>query len=345
MTVALDLRPYADRARPMFGLVVLGEFSDEGLAAAFAQVDGALADYAEHTDPVVVIAEHDAAAFAERVDGGRAYSVQYFADGTRSPLPGRWTDRDPAAGTHHNAVARAVVATRDAGRRAQLLVLVGDQADAPERELGRELSRSVWSTGGTARVEYVGDAPQTVWCDTETTCRAPNMAGMIEFGGVACSSSSRLVLGTMELRLKIEDWMRVEQGALDINGYDPKRWALEGVDHDAGVSQVLAWMPRRFKLGAYNLGFDRSVIKHAVERVGGRTPGWFADGIDPMYKVRSQLKRAGLTEGAKLIHACDYYGISTECAHTALWDAHAARLVYLALMGEDVTEQARELGL
>lgn len=351
MSAAIDMRAYADAARPMLGVVAIGAFEDDALRAARRAVMGACRDWARDAAPVVVLTDAPNGELAEAAELSESYPLTYRADGTRwlphqdAPVPGgTWSTRDPAAADQHAAVASSVLRARALGRRAQLLVLVGT-ADEAARAYARELSRRVYVTGAAARVEYLTESYPVIWLDTETTCRAPNLAGMIEVGAVACSSSSRRLLGTIELRIKIEPWMRVEQGALDVNGYDPVRWAREGLDHDAGVAQLLAWLPRRFTFGAYNVGFDRSVVRNAVKRAGGDEPGWEADTIDPMYKVRSQLKAAGRTKSSKLVDACDYYGVSTECAHTALWDAHAARLVYLALLGEDISAHAEEVGL
>lgn len=326
----------------MLGVVTTGGFSEAGLAHVQAQIRHSCACLG---NPVVALRGPEA--LREAVVGSWTH---YLDDGTRwvqdrGPVEIGWDSRDPEARSAGHAIARAVSNGRSARQPALLLSFAGDEAPDADRAWARAVAEDEWRCGTLARAEMVGDAEQTVWLDTETTGKAPNICGVIEVGAVACDSGSRKLRGQFELRLRIERWAHVEPQALQVNGYDPTRWQREAFGHDDGMALLAAWMPCKFKLAAYNVSFDRSVIRNAFLRAGQDEPGWREDTIDPLPMVRRYLKRGNWTKSAKLTEACEFFGIDTSLAHTALADAWYARLLYLALMGDDIGQYVAEMGL
>jgi len=186
-----------------------------------------------------------------------------------------------------------------------------------------------------------GERP-VVWIDTETTGRTPGVNGVIEIGCVRTDGAHKRVLDTFEARIPLEPWMVVEPEALRVNGYTEHRWR-DARPSNVVFRQLLEWLPTGFTMGAYNHTFDRGMIAAECERLGLPKPGWAASCIDPLPSARRVLKKPGKTSGAKLTDVCDYYGIPNIGAHSALSDAHRARLVYLALMGDDVQARVSEM--
>lgn len=335
-----------DPGRSLLVFAFVGEFSDEGEAAARAAVYDACAAIRHLFMPAVLVAGLDV---TDTVFSGGGLWAYYNTDGSRQLCDegsaGSWRERDPEAVDAPHAAARAIGAVRRTGRRnAALIVVCGDLANDATRNRARELAEEQWRAGCAARVEYVGE-PSTCWIDLETTGVASNLHGVIEIGAVVCDSSSRKTRGQFEALLAIEPWMHVDRDALAVNRYDPERWARDAVPHDTGITLLRAWLPKRFTLACYNVGFDRGFLRAALKLATGDEFGWNAQAIDPLPMVRRQLMRARKTDGAKLVHAAKYFGIPTDLAHTALADAHIARLVYLALLGEDVNEHTRAVGL
>lgn len=177
-----------------------------------------------------------------------------------------------------------------------------------------------------------------VWLDTETGGRSEKHHALLEIAALECTPDSRRILRAFEVRLRPADGFSVEPEAAAINGYTAELWR-DARPARAGLEEFLAWLPKRFVLGAYNNTFDKRFLAYHAKWHNLAEPGWAKQALDPLPIARRVLKNRGLTENARLATICDHYGIESRGGHAAMVDTQRARMVYLKLLNHEPDEQ------
>lgn len=331
-------------SRHLLLLAVSRSLADDPDAAAWArrQLDRVL-DGTRPGDAVLTDGDGPASSLLETCAARGLRLIEYRDDGRR------YENGVPGKDNHHRrgdgraqAMIHGASAAASAGWHIYIIALIDPHASTDNARALVKTARE--AVRAFSEIIYMDSQRETetpvVWIDVETTGRSAGAHSVIEVAAILCSPNSRVVRGEYEARIRLERWMLVEPEALRVNGYSERGWA-DARSGETVFNELAAWLPERFTLAAFSAAFDRGFLRAEFERCRLPEPGWLPTSIDPLPVARNSLRRTGAVPDCKLTTLCSYYGLPTIGAHAARNDAHRARLVYLALMGEDIAQHVK----
>ena len=164
--------------------------------------------------------------------------------------------------------------------------------------------------------------------DVETTGTDERQHEIVEIA--VLNERGNVVLNEKILAERLET---ATEEALEINGYDEKRWRQEGAKLWADVApRVLGALAGTLVVG-WRTEFDLRFIRQGMERVGGDTTALPYRIIDVQSLAWEHLGRTRIQAGLSLARTCDTLGIPHRAAHTARGDAGVTREAYFQLVG------------
>lgn len=193
-----------------------------------------------------------------------------------------------------------------------------------------------------------------VWVDLETTGLNPLVDEIIEFAGIKLVDGREV--DRLELKIQPryitepppnaqhvipafnrERWAKGVADALKINGYTPEAWA-NACTYEEGIDRIAAFVQGSVAWGGHNVSFDAAFIEAKIRDRGlrdskgmpVRLPYHKLDTVALAYEhlVPLGLNKLGLSKPGGV---CDFLGIPTEGAHTAMADVEMALKVWTTL--------------
>lgn len=165
---------------------------------------------------------------------------------------------------------------------------------------------------------FSGTEQRVAFIDTETTGWSQNQHEVIEIGVVIARASDLDELKCFERKVKPLRLEHASHKALEINGFDPKRW--EGAPYLVDVLKELKPYLDGAIIGGHNVSFDLRFLEVAWEKHGHRPEGMT---VDKTYDTMLRARALGLPSSG-LSAVCTHYSIPQPVQHRALADARAS---------------------
>lgn len=169
------------------------------------------------------------------------------------------------------------------------------------------------------------DKPRS-FIDIETTGFSTKKHEMIEFAALKHYPADDTV-EALEYRLLPKHIETASPKALEVNGYSEKAWS-DAVELGDVIGEIVEFLRGSVIIG-HNIRFDTGFVKVAAkEHDAGRLP---FHTIDTIPLCKEALGPEGL-EKFDLGSVCDFLGISSMNAHTAMADVVRTKLVFDQLL-------------
>lgn len=162
--------------------------------------------------------------------------------------------------------------------------------------------------------------------DSETGGLDPNKASMVEMACIVTDFKGNV---KDEFVKKVIPELPVDPRAAEINGYTKEAWDKEAI----ALSEAIPMFMERAKNSifvSHNVPFDWGFFERAMVAHGFR---WIGDyhKIDTI-ALSMPYYVAGKVPNVKLQTLCQYFGIDTGKAHTAMSDVRSCKELYFKLM-------------
>jgi DNA polymerase-3 subunit epsilon len=191
-------------------------------------------------------------------------------------------------------------------------------------------------TEGLQRTAYLNtmrgmlDRLPKIFIDIETTHLDPSIGEIIEIHIIKEFTGM-----TVEYSRKIKP-LHIETAhpkALEVNGYKPEDWSkAERLENVAGyICDLLSYGV----IIGHNVEFDYRWIKHHLEAVGCDTMKMTYIRFDTISLCREHLP----LRSSKMDHVRDFFGWSTENAHTAEKDCRDCRTLFYKLYRANILQR------
>ncbi len=165
-----------------------------------------------------------------------------------------------------------------------------------------------------------------LFIDTETTGLEAKEHGIIEIALVRTTPDASKILWQYSTKIVLEpDRYKVDQRALEINGYSLEKWASACTLEDV-MDYVISNVSFNDQLSGHNVNFDINFLKESILRCRRNIPKFYYHTVDTM-SLGQLLVAKGYITNVKLVTLTNYFGIKHE-AHTALGDCLGSLEVY-----------------
>ena len=161
------------------------------------------------------------------------------------------------------------------------------------------------------------DRPLSV-IDVETTGLDPRKNAMIEVGVVKLSADTLEEIDTYSSLIKLDPTALVEPRAMAVNRINTAD--LETSPELKDVMICVSHFIMGTVLTGHNVQFDRGFLMAAFEKAGVQCPQIEYHSLDTA-SLAWPLLRQGKVPGVSLKHLADYFNLSRENEHRALFDA------------------------
>lgn len=165
--------------------------------------------------------------------------------------------------------------------------------------------------------------------DTETTGLDPSQHEIIEIAAVRTLQDFTIIEAFSAKVKPQKSIASADKKALQVNRYSDEVW-VDAIDREEALTRLFILM-QDSTLAGHNVSFDIAFIQAAYNAEGMDLPKMDYHRLDTV-NLAWPLKAAGLVETLSLEPLCEYLGIPTTDAHSALADAMASRAVALRLI-------------